>query len=91
MARGGVRPGSGRPKGAKNKVPALLKDAILQALSDADPEGSVAYLTKQAAANPTAFLTLVGKVLPMQITGADGGPVEHSITRVERVIVDPKN
>ena len=51
-----------------NKVTGALKDMVLQAL---DGAGGVAYLQKQATENPTAFLTLVGKVLPMQI-GADG-------------------
>jgi hypothetical protein len=31
---------------------------------------------KQADANPTAFLTLVGKILPLQVTGNDG-PIQH--------------
>jgi len=51
-----------------------LKDIILHALEGADPEGAVAYLRKQAHANPTAFLTLVGKVLPLQVAGASGQP-----------------
>jgi hypothetical protein len=59
--------GPGRPKGVPNKTTTLVKDAILKALDEADPEGAVAYLKKQATANPTAFLTLVGKVLPMQV------------------------
>lgn len=43
---------------------------ILDALAAA---GGVKYLTKQATVNPKAFLSLVGKVLPLQVTGADGG------------------
>ncbi len=63
----GVRPpaaGKGRPKGAKNKTPALLKDMILQALSNV---GGAEYLQHQAGKNPTAFLGLIGRVLPLQI------------------------
>jgi hypothetical protein len=59
--------GKGRPKGSSNKTTAALKDMILKALDEADPKGSVAYLKKQAEDNPTAFLTLVGKVLPLQV------------------------
>lgn len=59
--------GPGRPKGVPNKTTTVVKDAILRALDEADPEGAVAYLVKQATQNPTAFLTLVGKVLPMQV------------------------
>ncbi|MDO8677216.1 MAG: hypothetical protein Q7R30_01435 [Acidobacteriota bacterium] len=45
--------------------------------------GGVAYLTTQATKNPTAFLTLVGKVLPLQVTGAGDQPlVPQAITFV---------
>lgn len=54
----------GRPKGTKNKATAALKDMILQALSNA---GGTRYLQQQAKKNPTAFLTLVGRVLPLQV------------------------
>jgi hypothetical protein len=58
----------GRKKGAPNKVTGQLKDMILGALENA---GGIGYLEKQAKESPTAFLTLVGKVLPMQV-GGDG-------------------
>jgi len=44
----------------------------LQALSDA---GGAKYLKKQADLNPSAFIGLLGKILPTQITGEGGGPV----------------
>ena len=64
-----MRP-AGRRKGTPNRVPAALKDMILQALANA---GGTVYLEEQAKNNPTAFLTLVGKVLPLQVKndGAD--------------------
>jgi hypothetical protein len=65
-------PGSGRKSGTPNKVTAELKDLILGALDDA---GGRVYLAQQAQANPAAFLTLVGKVLPLKVTGKDGGPL----------------
>lgn len=37
------------------------------------------YLVQQAEENPTAFLTLLGKVLPMQVTGENGDPLKASI------------
>jgi hypothetical protein len=65
----------GRQKGTPNKVTAALKDMILTALDEAHEDGGVAYLKEQAAKNPTAFLTLVGKVLPMQVTGDRESPL----------------
>ncbi len=35
------------------------------------------------------ILTLLGKVLPMQVTGDEDNPVRH-IVKIERVVVDPK-
>jgi hypothetical protein len=58
----------GRVKGTPNKVTGALKDMILQALADA---GGTAYLVTQARDNPNAFLSLVGRVLPLQLK--DGG------------------
>lgn len=76
--------GKGRPKGSPNKTTALLKDAILQAAAQAGgKEELVGYLKRQAEENPGPFMSLLGKVLPMQITGADGGPVQ--VTRIELV------
>ena len=66
----------GRPLGSRNKIPALLKDAILMAAEDADEEGLVGFLKKQALTNPVAFMSLLGKVLPLQTTGEGGGPLE---------------
>lgn len=66
----------GRPLGSRNKIPALLKEAILMAAENADEAGLVGYLEKQALANPVAFMGLLGKVLPMQMTGEGGGPLE---------------
>lgn len=60
--------GKGRPKGSQNKTTALLKDAILKAAEAAGgKDGLVGYLTVQAQENPAPFMTLLGKVLPMQI------------------------
>ena len=68
--------GPGRPKGSVNKTTALLKDAVLMAAENAGGKaGLVGYLTLQAAENPGPFLTLLGKVLPMQVTGANDEPL----------------
>lgn len=72
---------TGRAKGTPNKTTALLKDAILRAAEGAGgKEGLVGYLQTQAAANPGPFLALLGKVLPMQVTGEGGGALEINVT-----------
>lgn len=87
---GSGAPGPGRPKGSQNKTTTLLKDAILQAAKKAGgDEGLVGYLEAQAKANPGPFLSLLGKVLPMQLTGDDGAPIAHVHEVINR-IVDPK-
>ncbi len=89
----GKAPGSpktgGRQAGTPNKLSALLKDEILEAARKAHKGGRVAYLREQAVENPTAFLTLLGKVLPIQMThaGDQDAPLVHE---VRHVIVDPK-
>ncbi len=69
--------GRGRKKGSKNKIPRELKEMILTALSEV---AGVDYLVERARDPKTqaAFLTLVGKVLPYQMTGAAGGPLPIS-------------
>lgn len=77
--------GKGRPKGAQNKENKALREMILEAL---DRKGGSDYLVEQADKNPKAFLSLLGRVLPLQVSGEGGGPLEISV--IKRVIVDPK-
>lgn len=67
---GGRREGAGRKPGVPNKLSGDVRAMILGALEGA---GGQAYLQRQADENPGAFMTLLGKVLPTQLTGADGG------------------
>ena len=74
----GTRPpnaGKGRKKGTPNKVTGELKEMILAALEQANPDGGVAYLKARANDSPAAFLTLVGKVLPLQVQGDPDKPL----------------
>lgn len=80
---GSGKAGPGRPKGVPNKNTTILKDAILRAAEDAGgSEGIVGYLTRQASENPGPFLALLGKVLPMQVTGGDGSPIVTTVRLV---------
>jgi len=77
------RAGPGRPKGSPNKTTALLKDAILTAAEKAgDKDGMVGYLEQQAKKNPGPFLSLLGKVLPLQVSGLDGGAIQVTFRNV---------
>ena len=77
----------GRAKGTTNKITATLKEAILLAGQAAHPDGMVGYLTKQAAEQPAAFMTLLGKVLPLQIAGDSESPLY--VAHVHRTYVTP--
>ena len=85
--------GNGRPKGAVNKTTKLLKDAILKAAEQAGnqlgEDGLVSYLEAQALKNASSFLTLLGKVLPLQLSGENGGAIK-TVTKIELVAMkDP--
>jgi len=71
--------GKGRVKGSLNKNTAQLKDMILKAL---DGVGGVDYLQERAIDPKTAsaFLSLVGKVLPMTIAGDAENPLNLGVT-----------
>ncbi len=79
MAKGNPhpKPGPGRPKGSPNRKTQMLRDMILGAL---DEKGGVAYLVKQADENPAQFMSLLGRVLPTQITGIDDGAIQITVT-----------
>lgn len=67
---GGKREGAGRPKGVPNKLNGDIKTMIVGALCAA---GGQDYLLRQAEQNPVAFMGLIGRVLPLQVTGENGG------------------
>jgi hypothetical protein len=82
--RGGRREGAGRPKGSPNKTTALLKEAILAAaeLHGNDGQGKdglVGYCQHLASAEPRAFASLLGRVMPLQLTGENGSPVKQDV------------
>ena len=83
LGKSGTR-GRGRPKGVPNKVPAKLKDMILNALTKAGGED---YLVAQANESPSSFLALIGKVLPTTLQGTG----ENGAIRIEQATHDAKS
>jgi hypothetical protein len=81
---------AGRPKGAKNKLPQKLKEAVLLAAERAGGKaGLVGYLKQQAEEEPSAFLTLLGKILPAELK-MDGQVTGELVHKITRTVVDPK-
>lgn len=72
--------GKGRKKGVPNKTTAALKEAILAAAAEVGEDGGgegglTGYLVHIARKDIKAMAGLLGKVLPMQLTGDPDAPV----------------
>ena len=84
---GGKKPGSpktgGRKKGSPNKITADVKAMILGALHKAGGED---YLLLRSQDQPVAFMGLVGKVLPLQLTGEGGGAIIIQATSLDEAL-----
>ena len=76
--KGEKRPGQGRPKGSLDKGNALIREMIVQAL---DGAGGVDYLISCAhdPKSKSAFLGLIGKVMPVQVQADIDQSVSASI------------
>ena len=73
FVKGEKRPGQGRPKGMLNKNNQQIRDIIVQTL---DNLGGAAYLEEVARSHPPAFMALIGKTMPLQVTGDPNNPVK---------------
>lgn len=76
----------GKPKGAVNKTTATLKEAILAAGAQSGQDtkgkgGLQGYLKRVADEDVKAFSGLLGKVLPLQVTGEGGGDLVVQVVR----------
>jgi hypothetical protein len=85
--------GPGRPKGVPNKTTQALKDAILLAAEKEGEDGKgkgklTGYLRRVAREDVKAFSGLLGRVLPLQVTGEGGGPLQ-TYERIELVGIRP--
>jgi hypothetical protein len=64
--------GMGRPVGAKGKFSRTIKEQMLKAL---DKLGGVDYLVRLGNEQPAVFGSLLGRIIPMEVVGANGGPL----------------
>lgn len=55
---------AGRPKGSANKIGQELQAMLKASFSRV---GGIEYLVKQAEENPTAYMTMISKLLPKQV------------------------
>lgn len=90
--RGGARPGAGRPKGSKNRVPGHVRELARQYTEQAVEElAKLARSARSESARVMAINSLLDRAwgkAPQPIDGdGEGGPI--TFQKVERVIVDP--
>jgi hypothetical protein len=68
-------PGSGRKPGSKNKDTETIRIAVMRAF---EYVGGWEYLAEMARAQPTAYMTLLGKILPHELATSGGG-LKHEV------------
>jgi len=80
----------GRKAGVPNKIPPLLKDAILEAASlvgydEMGKDGLVGYLKRVAVYYPESFIPLLGQVLTLQAGARVDVPEKVTYRTVEEI------
>lgn len=66
----------GRKKGTPNKITALASDVRRVIFEAFDLLGGVNYLVTVGRTEPKTFCALLGRVLPSEISGPNGGPIQ---------------
>jgi hypothetical protein len=89
-ARDGIR---GRKPGSQNRVPTMLKDAILIAAKELGADGKgmnglIGWLKKMARLYPEAYLQLVARVLPLQVQTTTEVSITHKFRSEEEIKQD---
>ena len=73
--------GRGIPKGSPNRTTASAKEAIAQAAEGLGGAERLIAWAKEEPANERAFwATIYPKLLPLQVSGEDGGPIQAIVT-----------
>lgn len=83
--------GAGRKKGSRNKTTKLLKEAIIMAAEcegrdGHGKQGLVGFLRALSRREPAVFGRLMEKLLPYQLTGKDGSPMQMEHTTKEQIV-----
>jgi hypothetical protein len=90
--KGMARPeGAGRKSGSVNKTTKLLKEALMLAAEaegrdGAGKDGLVGFLRSMSRREPVAFMRMLEKLLPYQLTGKDGSPMQLVHSTKEQVV-----
>ena len=71
-------PGPGRPKGSVNSDVKEIRDMIRQSL---EMVGGTEYLATQAIENPVAYMGLIGKIIPKEVSATVKGEVKIIISQ----------
>ena len=70
----------GRKKGTPNKTTTSAREAMALAFEGI---GGVSQLKAWALENQTEFYKLYGRLIPQEVTGKDGGPIDY-----RRLVID---
>lgn len=77
-----TRKGAGRPKGSPNKLGKAAKDAIAEAAEKLGGTDRLAAWASESPENEKAFwATIYPKLIPVQVTGEDGGALQIVINK----------
>lgn len=77
----GGKPGPGRPKGLRDRRTTTAMEAIALAAEALGGHNRLVSWAKEAPENERTFWgTIYPKLLPLQVTGKDGGAIEHVFT-----------
>lgn len=81
---------AGRKAGTPNKTTASAREAIERTFAGLGGwQGLLAWASGSSENTRIFYANIWPRILPLQLTGADGGPMQQ-ITEIRRVIIDPK-